>query len=399
MRVYLDNSGTTRVHKEVAVAVYRTLTENFGNPSALHGVGQAAERAMKQARQQLAFLIAANQKSILFTGGGTESDNLALYNGFKNPARMAGRKLLISAIEHPAVREYANWLSTQGVVVEYLPVDVTGLISLNALREALDERTSMLSVMHVNNEIGTIQPIDEIGRIKNDYNIRTGSSVLFHSDAVQSFAKLPIDTETGDFRRVDLLSFSAHKIHGPKGVGALYAARPERLEPMLRGGGQEYGLRSGTENVAGVIGFGVAARQEASDMLSHAKQAGECRQRLIDGILGTIRDARVNGPQEHSPKGEAGFCSPYILSVSFPGVRGEVLVHTLEEKGIYISTGAACSSRKRETERVNPILAAIGLPKEFADGTVRFSFSRYNTLTEMDYVLEHLKLSVERFRR
>ena len=399
MRVYVDNSGTTRVHKDVAIAVYRGLTENFGNPSALHGLGQAAERAVKQARRQLAFLIAANQKNIIFTGSGTESDNLAMLSAFKNPARLEGKKLIISAVEHPAVMACAEWLASRGVRVVRLPVDEKGIVDPADLVRVIDEKTAMISIMHVNNEVGAIQPIDEIGRIKNEYNKSRSADILLHSDAVQSYAKLPIDTESGEFRYVDLMSFSAHKIHGPKGMGGLYAAKPERVEPMIRGGGQEAGIRSGTENVAGILGFGVAARQEGSDPLRHGKQAGTCRQRLMDGIRHLFGDVRFNGPREHSPQGKAGYASPYILSVSFPGVRGEVLVHALEEKGIYTSTGAACSSRRREQGKGSAVLKAMGLPREYAEGTIRFSFSRYNTLREIDYVLEHLKPAVDRVRR
>lgn len=399
MRVYFDNSATTRMHKEAADAVYRCMTENFGNPSSLHGIGYDAERAVKQARQQIAFLMGTNQKNIIFTGSGTESDNLAIYSAFKSSARMKGRKLIISAVEHPAVDVCASWMARGGVNVVRLPVDPYGIIRLGTLKEALDENTALVSVMHVNNEIGTIQPIEEIGRLISEENKAIGREIIFHSDAVQSFAKFPIDIENGDFRKVDLISFSAHKIHGPKGVGALYAAKPERLAPVIRGGGQESGIRSGTENVAGIAGFGVAARQVGSDMQAHARRAGECRQRLMDGIMRIVPEARVNGPVTHSDIGNAGCCSPYILSVSFPGIKGEVLVHALEERGIYVSTGAACSARQRETGKSNTVLTAIGLTREQADGTVRFSFSRYNTLPEVDYVLENLDIAIERIRR
>ncbi|MDR1954018.1 MAG: cysteine desulfurase [Clostridiales Family XIII bacterium] len=398
MQVYLDNSATTKVYEEVAAPVYRALTEGYGNPSSIHAMGQDAERVLKRARQQVASAMNARPENIIFTGSGTESDNLALHAVFRNTGRISGRKLIISEVEHAAVREQAAYLKSLGVEVVLLPVspvggDSPGIIDMGALAEALDETVAMISVTHVNNETGVIQPIGEIRK-----RVPKGD-ILIHTDAVQSFGKLPIDVEAGELGQIDMISISAHKIHGPKGVGALCAARPEKLSPLIRGGGQEGGLRSGTQNVPGIAGFGAAAEIISADITAHAKQAAILRQRLLDGIMGHISDVSLNSPREASDSGRPGCCSPYILNVSFLGTRGEVLVHDLERSGIYVSTGSACASLKKDKRGINPVLAAIGLTKEAAEGALRFSFSRYNTPAEIDYTLEHLKAAVERFRK
>jgi cysteine desulfurase len=399
MQVYLDNSATTKVYEEVAAPVYRALTEGYGNPSSIHAMGQDAERVVKRARQQVASAMNASPKNIIFTASGTESDNLVLHAAFRNTGRISGRKLIISEVEHAAVREQAAYLKSQGAEVILLPVspaggDAPGVIDLDALTDALDETVAMISVMHVNNETGVIQPIGEIRK-----RVPENDDILIHTDAVQSFGKLPVDVETGDCARIDMISISAHKIHGPKGVAALYAARPEKLSPLIRGGGQEGGLRSGTQNVPGIVGFGIAAEIGSADMTAHAKRVAALRQRLLDGIMSRIGDVSLNSPRESSVSGRPGFCSPYILNVSFLGTRGEVLVHDLERSGIYVSTGSACASLKKDKHGVGPVLAALGLTKEAANGTLRFSFSRYNTTAEIDYALEHLKAAVDRFRK
>ncbi|MDR0850936.1 MAG: cysteine desulfurase [Clostridiales Family XIII bacterium] len=403
MIVYLDNSSTTKASEAVAASVSRVLTEEYGNPSSVHTIGQRAERILKDSRKNVAALIGAKPGQIIFTGSGTEADNLALHNAFKTIARTEGRKLITTQIEHPAVLEPALLLEKQGAKVVRLPVDGQGLVRVDLLKEALDEDTAIVSVMHVNNEIGTIQPIGEIGRILSAFVSGSGLAehqILLHTDAVQSYAKLPVDIRSEDFKHVDFLSFSAHKIHGPKGVGALFAAHPERVDAIIRGGGQEGGMRSGTENMPGIAGFATAA---LVDVEAHARYVAEVRQYLLDGIIDTVNDIRVNSPRESSVTGEAGFCSPYILSVSFLGTRGEVILHELESKGIFLSTGSACASLGKGggggKGKMSHVLSAIGLTDKEAEGTLRFSFSRYNTLAEMDYVLEHLKTAVDRFRR
>ncbi|MDR2156551.1 MAG: cysteine desulfurase [Clostridiales Family XIII bacterium] len=411
MRVYLDNSATTRTSEEVAAAVCDSLTEYYGNPASVHEMGRDAERNLKQARHRVAFVLGTMPRNIIFTGSGTEADNLALHAVSGNPAAIPGKKILISAVEHPAIREPAARLEALGAEVVRIPVLKTGdggaqggnenlspgLIDMDFLGNALNDKTALVSVMHVNNETGVIQPIGEICKLRALG--AGGERMLLHSDAAQSFCKLPINTETGDLSRVDMITLSAHKIHGPKGVGALYAAKPQKLVPLIRGGGQEFGARSGTQNMPGIVGFGMAAHMESADILLRAKQAAVLRQRLLDGIMGHIGDVTINSPMEASPTGRPGFCSPYILSVGFLGTRGEVLVHDLERQGIFVSTGAACSSLKKDGRGGNPVLAAFGFSREAIEGTLRFSFSRYNTAEEIDYVLECLKPTVERFRK
>jgi cysteine desulfurase len=410
MRVYLDNSATTKANEEVAAAVCKCLTEDYGNPSSVHEIGQDAERVMKQGRLQIAIAAGAKPANVIFTGSGTEANNLALHTAFRNPARFAGRKLLLSAIEHAAVHEPAAYLESLGVEVVRIPVmkarreqgDVSGfaspgVIDVNFLKEAMDESVAMISVMHVNNETGVIQPIDEICKLKTSG--ACGADTLIHTDAVQSFCKLPINMETGEFSRVDMIAFSAHKIHGPKGIGALCVANPRKTAPLIRGGGQESGIRSGTQNVPGIAGFGAAARLMSPNMSARARHVAALRQRLLDGIIEHISDVMVLSPRKASESGHPGFCSPYILSVSFLGTRGEVLVHDLERNGIFVSTGAACATLKKSEHDMNPVLAALGLSKEEAEGALRFSFSGNNTEEEIDYTLEHLKAAVERFRK
>ena len=403
MKIYLDNCASTQVSQEAAKAIYFAMTDTYANPSALHTAGQEAERLVKQARQQISFSLGGKPANIIFTSGGTESNNLALFTVKKGA-------LLISAVEHPSIYAAADALSEKGVRVERIPVfgaksDFPGMVDVSEFRKLLSADVSLVSVQHVNNEIGTIQPIAEIRRIINLYNTEHGTRIKLHVDAAQSYGKVAIDTENGDFKSVDLISVSAHKIHGPKGVGALYAESPGKLHPMIFGGGQEQGIRSGTENVPGIAGFGVSARAAASDIVGHAKQANACRRRLLEGITDGIPNARINSPADASVTGKPGCSSPYILSAAFPGTRGEVLLHELEKSGIMVSTGAACSSIGKDErkagvgKKTGDTLTAIGADDETAEGTLRFGFSWENTTEEIDFVLDRLKLAVERFRR
>jgi cysteine desulfurase len=411
MKIYLDNSASTKVYPEAAKAVYFTLMENYANPSSLHFAGQEAERIMKQARHQIAFTLNTKPANIIFTGGGTESNNLALFSAFYVGAGKGGagtafrdKMLLISAVEHPSVSTAADYLKDRGARVEKIPVLPAGSVSpgmvdVKAFRGMLNDSLGLVSVMHVNNEIGTIQPIEEISRIVNLYVTETGTTIPLHADAAQSFGKLVIDVSNGEFRRVDFVSLSAHKLHGPKGIGALFASAPSKLHPMIFGGGQESGVRSGTENLPGIAGFGVAARIASSDIVGHAKQANACRRRLMEGIRAEIPDIQINSPEDASITGKPGCCSPYILSVSFFGARGEVILHELEKSGIYVSTGSACSSLDKPGAKESGTYAAIGLSKEAAEGTLRFSLSHLNTVSEIDFVVDRLKKAVDRFRR
>jgi cysteine desulfurase len=294
-------------------------------------------------------------------------------------------------------------LTEKGVRVLTIPVkskdtEEPGLVDLKAFRELLTKEVGLVSVMHVNNEIGTIQPIDELTRLVTALNEERGQSILFHSDVVQSFGKLSIDVENGEFKRVDLLSLSAHKIHGPKGIGALYARNPAKLHSVLYGGAQEGGLRAGTENVPGIAGFGVAARLATADIIAQAKQANACRRRLVDGIVAEIPDIKFVGPQDASVTGKPGCSSPFILNVSFLGTRGEVVLHELEKSGIFVSTASACASIGKETGKVRGTYAAIGLTEEEAEGAIRFGISTMNKPEEMDFVVDRLKSAVARFR-
>ena len=415
MKIYLDNCASTRVLPEAAKTVWLAMTETYANPSALHTAGQEAERAVKQARHQIAFTLGTKPGNIVFTSGGTESDNLALFSAFYSgshtdspetgQAPVKEGALLVSAVEHPAVLSAAAVLAARGVRVGTIPVfkagtDFPGMVDISAFRSLLKDDVALVSVMHVNNEIGTIQPIDEISRVISLYNSEhSGAQVRFHVDAVQSYGKLAIDVVNGDFRRVDLVSMSAHKLHGPKGVGALYAAAPAKLHPMVYGGGQENDVRSGTENVPGIAGFGVSARVASSDIVGHAKQANACRRRLLERITAEISDVRVNSPADASVTGKPGCSSPYILNISFLGTRAEVLVHELERSGIFVSTGAACASLGKNGEKSSGTLTALGVDKEAAEGAIRFGISWINTPEEMDFVVDRLAAAVTRFRR
>ncbi|MDR0853803.1 MAG: cysteine desulfurase [Clostridiales Family XIII bacterium] len=401
MKIYLDNGATTRVIPEVAKAVYLAMTETYANPSALHTAGQEAERIMKQGRQQIAFSLNTKQPNIIFTGSGTEADNLALLTSFRNPTPENGQKLLISSVEHPAVKEPAAFLASKGVELTEIPVlpkgkNALGMIDLAAFEKLLGDNIGLISVMHVNNEIGTIQPIEELTRIVSKYMNARGIAIPIHVDAVQSFGKFQIDVTNGDFRRVDFVSMSAHKLHGPKGIGALYARNFRKVQPMIFGGGQEGGKRSGTENVPGIVGFGLATRTAISDIVAHAAAAATARKRLLDRILSEIPEVQINSPLEHSTTGKPGHCSPYVLNVSFLDTRGEVIVHELERSGIYASTGSACANLSKSAR--GGTLGAIGLTQAEAEGAIRFSFSRFNTVDEMDFVAEKLAFAVARFR-
>lgn len=384
------------------------MTETYANPSALHTAGQDAERIVKQARRQLSFSIGTKPGNIVFTSGGTEADNLAISSAFYTDAGNApaarNAALLVSAVEHPAVYAAAEALAARGVQLERIPVfgmdtEFPGMADVSAFRKLLSQGLNLVSVLHVSNEVGTIQPIEELARIIAMYNSEHEAHIRFHVDAVQSYGKLSIDVENGDFAGVDFMSMSAHKLHGPKGVGALYAAEPGKLHPMVFGGGQEGGVRSGTENVPAIAGFGVCARAATSDIVGHAKQASACRRRLLEGIEAEIPDAHINSPIDASVTGKPGCSSPYILSVSFPGTRGEVLLHELEKSGIFASTGAACSSLMKDESKKDSVLAAIGAPPEIREGTLRFGLSWLNELDEMDFVVDRLKKAVARFRQ
>ncbi len=371
MEVYLDNSATTRTFPEVAELMSKIMCEDYGNPSSMHHMGVAAEKYIRYAREALAKLMKVSEKEILFTSGGTESDNLALI-GIAMANYRAGKHLITTQIEHPAILQTMHYLEDQGFEVTYLSVDESGCVSLEELKNALRPDTILVSIMHTNNEIGAVEPIEEAGRLIKSINPKT----LFHVDAVQGFGKYKIFPKK---MGIDLLSVSGHKIHGPKGVGFLYVGEKVKIHNIIYGGGQQKNLRSGTENVPGIVGMARAAEILYADLDKDTRKMFALKKRLCEG-LGSMEGVRINGP-----KIEQG--APHIVSASFQGVRSEVLLHALEDKGIYVSAGSACASNKPHTPG-SATLKSIGLEKVYLDSTLRFSFSVYTTEKEIDYTLQ-----------
>lgn len=373
MFVYLDNSATTRQYDEVTRQMKEAMDDFYGNPSSLHSLGLASEKKVRAARQNLASALGAKEEEIIFTSGGTESDNMALY-GIAQAKKREGKKIITSKVEHPAVLEACKVLEKEGFDVVYVGVDNQCRLDMEELKAAIDEQTILISIMAVNNETGTIMPTADIAR-------RKGNAV-FHTDAVQAFGKVDLKG-----LGADLITVSAHKIHGPKGIGALYVKKGTKLPALMVGGGQERHLRSGTENVPGIIGFGAACQAAMEEFDARVQKMATVRNYLLDGICDQISDIKVNSPED-------GVAS--VLNISFLGTRGEVLLHTLEQDQIFVSTGSACSSNKKGGSHV---LAAMGLTDKEIEGAIRFSFNEFNTIEEMDYVVEKVKGAVQRFRR
>jgi cysteine desulfurase len=367
-RIYLDNSATTRVSDEVTSAMQPYNGEKFGNASSLYMRGRESAEAIEKAREQVAGAIGADTKEIIFTSGGTESDNIALV-GAAHAYREHGDHIITSSIEHPAVMETVEHLKLEGYSVTHVPVDKEGILNVDALREAVTPNTILISIMHVNNEIGTIQPLEEVGRIAKE------NDIVFHSDAVQSFGKIDVNV---DRLGVDLLTLSGHKIHGPKGVGALFVRKGTKLKAIMYGGGQERGLRSGTENVPAIVGMGQASEIATRDMRSNAAHMTRLRDKLLDGIM-KEEYVRLNGSRTKR--------SPNNVNVSFHFIEGESLVLMLDAQGVETSTGSACSSKDLQPSHV---LLALGMKPEQAHGSLRLTNSQYNTEEEIDYVLDVL---------
>ena len=381
MEVYLDNSATTMCYPEVGELVYKVMCRDYGNPSSLYRKGVEAERYIRDAKETVAKLLKVNNKEIFFTSGGTESDNLALI-GCARANRRRGNHLITSSIEHPAILNTMRYLEEEeGFRVTYLPVDEAGRIQLDALREALCPETILVSVMYVNNEVGTVQPIHEAVQITKRYN----SSILLHTDAVQGYGKYRIYPKR---LGIDLLSASGHKIHGPKGVGFLYIDSRVKIHPIMFGGGQQRDIRSGTENVPGIAGIGLASSLIYRDLEMKTALMRELKAYFIERIL-QMEDTVVHGVTDEES-------APHIISVGVGGVRSEVLLHTLEDKGICVSSGSACSSNH---PAVSGVLKAIGAPREYLDATVRFSMSEFTTKEEIDYTLETLYNCIPMLRR
>lgn len=371
MEAYFDNSATTKVFDCVKDAVVHAMTEDYGNAAARHMKGVEAERLIKEARAEIARSLKVQEKEILFTSGGTESNNTALI-GTALANQRAGKHLITTAVEHASIYNTMEFLREQGFEITYLPVDSYGCISLDELRDAVREDTILVSVMYVNNEIGAVEPVEEISRVIREKNPRT----LFHVDAIQAYGKYVIRPKK---QGIDLLSVSGHKIHGPKGVGFLYIDERVKIRPLLYGGGQQKGMRSGTENVPGCAGLGAAVKEVYTDHEAKIERLYGLRERMIEGLK-ALPGVTING---HEGRENA----PQIVSASFEGVRSEVLLHALEEKGIYVSSGSACSVNH---PGVSGTLKEIGVKKELLDSTIRFSFGLFNTPEEVDYCLEVL---------
>lgn len=380
MECYLDNSATTRCLDSVAALMTKIMCEDYGNPSSMHVKGMQAEQYLRYAKDVIAKNLKVSEKEIFFTSGGTESDNLAL-RGCAFANCRAGRHLITTKIEHPAILQTMRYLESQGFEVTYLPVDENGVIRLTDLQEAIRPDTILVSIMHTNNEIGSLQPIEEAGNLIKRRNPRT----LFHVDAVQGYGKFRIFPKR---MHIDLLSVSAHKIHGPKGIGFLYVGDKVKIHPIVFGGGQQRNLRSGTENVPAIAGMAKAVEEVYADLERHNEELYALKEEFIRGVQ-QIPDVRVNGLTGKQS-------APHVVSVSFYGVRSEVLLHALEEKGIYVSAGSACASNHPD---ISATLKAIGLPGELLDSTIRFSFSMLTTEEEIRYTLDALSEIVPMLRR
>ncbi len=381
MEAYLDNSATTRCSEPVRDIVVKTMMEDFGNPSAKHLVGVYAERYLKEAREQIAKTMKVAEKEIFFTSGGTEADNWAIIGTALANQRM-GRHIITTSVEHAAVLEPMKYLETLGFSVTYLKADRYGRISVEELEREIRDDTILVSIMYVNNEIGAVEPIEEAARVIREKNPR----ILFHVDAIQAYGKYRIyPKKTG----IDLLAVSGHKIHGPKGIGFLYINEKTKIRPLILGGGQQRGMRSGTDNVSGAAGIGVAAKmayesqEEAWNHLLKLKRHFMEQLEEMDGVIW------------NSLPGEEG--APHIVSASFEGVRSEVLLHALEERGVYASAGSACSSNKKQT--ASHTLLAVNMPRELLDCTLRFSFCETTSMEEITYAAQVLKQLVPALRR
>ena len=378
--IYLDNSATTRAYDCVGELVKKVMCEDYGNPSSMHAKGVAAEQYIKEAKETFAKLMKVKDKEIFFTSGGTESDNLAL-RGAAAANQRAGKHLITSAIEHPAIINTMRHLEEEGFRVTYLPVDRYGRVKLDALKEALCKDTILVSIMYVNNEVGSVQPIQEAAGIVKAYN----QNILFHVDAVQGFGKYRIYPKK---LKVDLCSISGHKIHGPKGTGILYIGENVKIKPIVFGGEQQKNIRSGTENVPGIAGISLAAKMIYQDLDVKIARMRRLKQKFIKGVS-QIDDTTIHGLYDETS-------APHIISVGFAGIRSEVLLHALEEKGIYVSSGSACSSNHPQ---VSGVLKGIGARQEFLDATLRFSMSEFTMPEEIDYTLDTLYNIVPKLRK
>ena len=368
--IYLDNSATTPIKSEVLQEMMPYLTTEYGNASSLYSVGRSAKRAIEKARNRVAELLNCNHNEIYFTGGGSESDNIAL-KGFVYANKEKGNHIITSKIEHPAILETCKTLERQGVEVSYINVNENGIIDVEELRKSIKTNTILISVMTANNEVGTVQPIEEIAKIAHDNNI------IFHTDAVQAIGNVQIDVEK---MRIDMLSLSSHKINGPKGVGALYIKNGIEVEKFINGGHQEKDRRAGTENVAGIVGIGKAAEIARKNMETHIRNLSKIRDYYIKKVQKEIPNIRINGSMENRLPGNA--------NISFKGINASELIFKLDERGICVSSGSACSSGNRNPSHV---LIAMNVPEVYLNSAIRTTFGDNNTFEQVDYVVKILK--------
>lgn len=381
--IYIDNSATTKQYPQVTETMTKYMEEYFGNPSSMYQLGLDSEKAVKHARKQVEEAMGAGNGTLIFTSGGTEADNTAIF-GAARALRRRGNRIITSAVEHPAVLECCKRLEQDGYDVVYVGVDDKCRLDLERLEDAIDENTILVSLMQVNNEAGTIMPVDAV----KDLMKKKNAPGWFHCDAVQSFGKLQVPESA------DMISVSSHKIHGPKGAGALFVRKGIHLPALIEGGGQEHGNRSGTENVPAITGFGTAAELSAKDRDEERQRVSVMRRALLKGLKDNLEDLKINSVEEDGVA--SGQCCSSILNISFLGTRGEVLLHTLEQDGIYVSTGSACSSNKKGQSHV---LGAMGLKDKEIEGALRFSFGRFNEIDEMEIVVDKVTAAVKRFRR
>lgn len=380
MEVYFDNSATTRCLPNVAALMTKIMCEDYGNPSSMHRKGVESEQYIRHAKEIIARTLKVQEKEILFTSGGTESDNLALIGtAFAN--FRSGNHIITTQIEHPAILETCAYLKTQGFEVTYLPVDSNGVISLVDLEKAMTSQTILVSIMHTNNEIGSLQPIFEAGAVIKRKNPNT----LFHVDAVQGYGKFRILPKK---MSIDLLSVSGHKIHGPKGIGFLYVNEKVKIQPIIFGGGQQKGMRSGTENVPGIAGLAKAIEMVYASLDDEVAKMYRLKEYFISQVS-KIEGIKINGKTGTDS-------APHVVSVSVRGIRSEVMLHSLEERGIYVSAGSACASNKPQTSAT---LKAIGVERELLDSTIRFSFSVFTTKEEIDYTVRVMSDIIPMLRR
>lgn len=380
MEAYLDNSATTPVFPEVAELVMKIMTQDYGNPSSMHRKGYDAEQYIKESKDIFAKILKVNEKEIFFTSGGTEADNMAVI-GAAMANRRSGNHIITTKIEHPAIKSPMKYLEERGFKVDYLSVDSNGIISLEELKSLMTDQTILVSIMHVNNEMGAVEPLEEAAALIKECNPKC----LFHVDDIQGFGKLRIYPKKW---KIDMLSVSGHKIHGPKGTGMLYVSEQVKMVPIIYGGGQQTGMRSGTENVPGIAGMGIAAQMIYADIKETTQELYRLK-RIFTGEVVKIPDVTVNGYTDERS-------APHIVSVSVKGVRSEVLLHALEEKGVYVSAGSACASNK---PAVSETLKAIGLGKELLESTVRFSFSVHTTEEEIRYALKVMEEVIPMLRK